>query len=118
MPQITVDHSASLTPGFDRSAFALALHEEVVRTAAAKPEACKTQFRATEVASYAYEAGGHALVHVVIGLLAGRSEETKAQLSENVLELVRRFVGDGGGLGVHAAVEVRELDASYRKFDA
>jgi 5-carboxymethyl-2-hydroxymuconate isomerase len=118
MPQITVDYSAVLSEGFDRPAFAKALHEEVVRTAAAKPEACNTQFRASEDTTVGPDTDGHAIVHVTLGLLAGRTDQTKATLAENVLELLRRYVKPDGALALHASAEVRDLDPSYRKFDA
>ncbi|MFK0115793.1 5-carboxymethyl-2-hydroxymuconate Delta-isomerase [Streptomyces sp. NPDC090994] len=115
MPQITVDHSAQLTDGFDRPGFAKALHAAVVEIAAARPPACKTQFRATEVTTVGPDTEGHAVVHVTIGLLPGRTEETKARLTEAVLDLLRDHIKTG--LSLHASAEVRELDASYRKFE-
>ncbi|MDX3458374.1 5-carboxymethyl-2-hydroxymuconate Delta-isomerase [Streptomyces sp. ME02-8801-2C] len=117
MPQITVDYSDSLAEAFDRRGFALALHDEVVATAKAKPEACKTQFRRTEDATVGADSDGHAIVHVWIGMLTGRTTETKNQLTEAVLELVRAHVKPVADLALHASVEVRELDDSYRKFD-
>ncbi|MFD7712660.1 5-carboxymethyl-2-hydroxymuconate Delta-isomerase [Streptomyces sp. NPDC059785] len=117
MPQITVDYSASLDGAFDRRAFALALHERTVDIAAAKPEACKTQFRRTEDTVVGPEADGHAIVHVALRLLAGRTEETKARLAEAVLELLRTHVKPAEGVGLHASAEVCDLDPSYRKFD-
>ena len=117
MPQITVDYSAVLSEGFDRPAFAKALHEEVVRTAAAKPEACKTRFRRIEDTVVGPDTDGHAIVHVALGLLAGRTDETKVRLTENVLELLRQHVKLSAGLAFHASAEVRDLDPSYRKFE-
>ncbi|MFG2795910.1 isomerase [Streptomyces pseudovenezuelae] len=117
MPQITVDHSRFVS--FDREEFARGLHTALVEIAAAKPEACKTQFRASEVTAFGYEDpadGGHAVVHVTIGLLAGRTDETKARLTEAVLELLREHIEDDGAV-LHASAEVRDLDASYRKFE-
>ncbi|WP_200303571.1 5-carboxymethyl-2-hydroxymuconate Delta-isomerase [Streptomyces adelaidensis] len=118
MPQITVDYSAVLAEGFDRPGFAKALHEEVVRTAAAKPEACKTQFRAGGDTTVGPDTAGHAVVHVTLGLLAGRTDETKVKLTENVLELLREYLKPEGGLALHVSAEVRDLAPSYRKFDA
>lgn len=118
MPQISVDYSAVLSGDFDRPGFAKALHEEVVRTAAAKPEACKTQFRRTEDTTVGPDTEGHAVVHVTMGLLAGRTDETKATLTENVLGLLREYVKVADGLSFHASAEVRDLDPSYRKFEA
>ena len=57
-------------------------------------------------------------MHVTLGLLAGRTDETKARLTEAVLELLRRYVKSDGELALHASAEVRDLDPSYRKFDA
>lgn len=115
MPQITVDHTP--LSGFDRAAFAKELHTAVVEIAAAKPEACKSLFRTADHTAYAYGDDGaeHAIVHVTLGLLAGRTEETKAELTAAVLELVKKHVGEGGPV-VHASAEVRELDPSYKKF--
>lgn len=118
MPQITVDHSRFVS--FDREEFARGLHTALVEIAAAKPEACKTQFRASEVTAFGYEdpgEHGHAVVHVTMGLLAGRTEETKAKLTEAVLELLREHIEDDGGVVLHASAEVRDLAPSYRKFE-
>ncbi|MHC5908375.1 5-carboxymethyl-2-hydroxymuconate Delta-isomerase [Streptomyces sp. S6] len=114
MPQITVDHSAELTPAFDRAAFARDLHTAVVEIAAAKPEACKTQFRAAEYSAFGYEGEGHGIVHVTLGLLAGRTPEVKAELTAAVLELLKKHIADEG-IALHASAEVRELDPSYKK---
>ncbi|MEU2284016.1 5-carboxymethyl-2-hydroxymuconate Delta-isomerase [Streptomyces sp. NPDC013178] len=117
MPQITVDYSDRLADDFDRPGFAKALHDAVVEIAAAKPPACKTQFRRTEDATVGPDTQGHAIVHVHIGLLAGRTEETRARLTETVLELLRQHVKPAEGLTLHASAEVRDLDPSYRKYD-
>ncbi|MFI2505054.1 5-carboxymethyl-2-hydroxymuconate Delta-isomerase [Streptomyces sp. NPDC018972] len=117
MPQITVDYSGPLAEGFDRPAFARDLHTAVVEIAAAKQPACKTRFRRTEDVVVGPDSDGHALVHVHIALLAGRSDETKARLTEAVLELLRQYVKPAEGVVLHASAEVRDLDASYRKFE-
>ncbi|MER5843122.1 isomerase [Streptomyces prasinus] len=120
MPQITVDHSAQVTSSFDCDwpAFVRDLHGTVVEIAAAKLPACKTRLRPTGDVFIGHEpVGDHALVHVHIALLPGRTEETKARLTEAALELVRRHVRASGGLTLHASAEVRELDASYRKYE-
>ncbi|MEU6380843.1 isomerase [Streptomyces sp. NPDC046909] len=119
MPQITVDYSQTIGPAFDRDGFARALHEATVEIAAAKPEACKTQFRPSAYTAFGYEdpdEQGHAVVHVTLGLLAGRTDETKAKLTEAVLELLRKHIEDETGIVLHASAEVRDLDPSYRKF--
>ncbi|MET8164629.1 5-carboxymethyl-2-hydroxymuconate Delta-isomerase [Streptomyces sp. NPDC057456] len=123
MPQITVERS----PGLDHvdwNAFALALHPVVVEVAAARLEACKTRVLRTEdevVGDVVGATGssGPAIVHVTLALLAGRSDETKAELTEAVLDLLRKHVGPTDGVtSVHASAEVRDLDPSYRKYES
>ncbi|MFF7755526.1 5-carboxymethyl-2-hydroxymuconate Delta-isomerase [Streptomyces sp. NPDC007971] len=120
MPQITVDYTAVLeeSGAFDMDGYARALHEAVVEIAAASPQACKTLFRDC-LAAYGYEPmdGRHVVVHVTIGLLAGRSEGTRAKVTQAALELLRTHVEQEEGTTLHASAEVRDLDPSYRKFD-
>ncbi|WP_406435071.1 isomerase [Streptomyces sp. NBC_00631] len=117
MPQITVDYTATAGPDFDRKGFARALHGAVVEIAAAKPEACKTLFRAAEETAFGYGTdGAHVIVHVTFGLLAGRTDETKAKLTETTLELLREHLKPEGAV-LHASAEVRDLDPSYRKYE-
>jgi 5-carboxymethyl-2-hydroxymuconate isomerase len=121
MPQIIVEFPPALDH-VDWASFALALHPVVVETAAARLEACKTRTLRTAgdvVADVAGAgAGGSAIVHVTIALLAGRSDETKATLSEATLELLRKHIEPTDGVTLHASVEIRDLDPSYRKFEA
>ncbi|NIK55349.1 5-carboxymethyl-2-hydroxymuconate Delta-isomerase [Kribbella shirazensis] len=120
MPQITVDYSHPVEDAFDVDGFTRVLHETVVDIAAAKPEACKTLIRYDCLSAYGYDDRadeGHALVHVTIGLLPGRTEETKARLTEATVELLRKHIAPQDGVTVHASAEVRELDASYRKLE-
>ncbi|WP_306189235.1 MULTISPECIES: 5-carboxymethyl-2-hydroxymuconate Delta-isomerase [unclassified Streptomyces] len=120
MPQIIVDYSHPVEDSFDLKGFARAVHETTVEIAAAKPEACKTLFRYSDYCAVGYddpEADGHAIVHVTIGLLAGRSDETKARLTEAVLELIRKHIKPEDGVVLHASAETRELDPSYRRFN-
>ncbi|MEV7362969.1 5-carboxymethyl-2-hydroxymuconate Delta-isomerase [Streptomyces sp. NPDC003328] len=118
MPQITVDYSASLEDSFDRRGFAPALHAEVVEIAAARIEACKTQFRRTGDTTVGADLEGHAVVHVTLGLLAGRSDDTRVRLTEVTLELLRQHVKPAEGVALHLSAEVRDLDPSYRKSES
>ncbi|MEV5544993.1 isomerase [Streptomyces sp. NPDC052309] len=114
MPQITVERSAYLDD-VDWEEFAVALHPVVVETAAARLEACKTRVLRTEDDIVGAEWERHAIVNVSIALLAGRSDETKARLTEAVVELLRGHVQPQDGLTLHLSAEVRDLAPSYRK---
>lgn len=115
MPQITVDYSAELDDTFDRRGFALALHPLVAETVTTKVAACKTRFRRVDESVVADAVTGDAILHISIGLLPGRSDEIKAQLTESVLELLAAHIKPADDLTVHASAETRDLDASYRK---
>lgn len=115
MPQITVDYSAELDDAFDRAGFAGALHPLIAETVSTKIAACKTRFRRVEETVVADAPGGDGLVHVDISLLAGRTPEVKARLTESVRDLLVVHIRPTAGLTLHLSAETRDLDASYRK---
>lgn len=118
MPQITVDYSAELDDTFDRSGFAGALHPLIAETVTTKIAACKTRFRRVDETVVADAPGGEAIVHIDIALLAGRTPEVRAQLTESVVELLAAYIRPAEGLNLNLSAETRDLDPSYRKSDA
>ncbi|WP_432089667.1 5-carboxymethyl-2-hydroxymuconate Delta-isomerase [Streptomyces sp. bgisy095] len=114
MPQILVTRTGR--DDVDWEGFASALNQLVAEKAAARLEACKTQVvRGEDVAVGADTQGRDLMVDVTIGLLAGRTDETKAELTEAVVDLLRKFAGPEDGYRMHVFAEVRDLDPSYRK---
>ncbi|GGS84481.1 isomerase [Streptomyces tanashiensis] len=109
MPQITVDYSAPL----DRRGFARALHPLVVETVDTTLDACKTRFREVEELVVGDGAADDVVVHVEIALLSGRTDEVKARLADAVLDLLPAHLK--ATEGVRLSVEIRDLEASYRK---
>ncbi|MCX5380754.1 5-carboxymethyl-2-hydroxymuconate Delta-isomerase [Streptomyces sp. NBC_00091] len=116
MPQITVDFSASLSDRFDRRGFALALHALTAEAVDVSVETCKTRFRRVEETFVADGAPEHAVVHVDLALLPGRTEEVRARLSRAVLDLVREYTDAGPDAVVHWSVDVTELTEAYTKY--
>jgi 5-carboxymethyl-2-hydroxymuconate isomerase len=113
MPHSTVDYSDALTEAFDRQAFALALHPLVADIATTKVDACKTRFRRVDEAVIADGSPGHALIHIELALLPGRTPETKSALTAAVLDLVRRHTAATPGLSVATSVDVSDLGPAY-----
>ncbi|MFI0740745.1 5-carboxymethyl-2-hydroxymuconate Delta-isomerase [Streptomyces sp. NPDC021100] len=113
MPHFAVDYSESLADVFDRRAFAQALHPLTAEVLDTPITNCKTRFRRCE-AVVAADLPGQSLVHVEVALLAGRTDEQKAALSEAVLALVREHTAGAEGV-LHASVNVGELGAAYRR---
>ncbi|MFF5638226.1 5-carboxymethyl-2-hydroxymuconate Delta-isomerase [Streptomyces sp. NPDC012825] len=114
MPQILVTRTGR--DDVDWEGFASALNQLVAEKAATRLETCKTQVVRGEDSAVGTDVEEHGgLVHVAIGLLAGRTDETKAELTEAVVDLLRRFAGPEDGCRMHVSAEVRDLDPSYRK---
>lgn len=118
MPHITVDYSENLESSFDRRAFALALHPLVAETVDTKLAACKTRFRRADTMVVAGGAPTDAAVYIDIALLAGRTTELKAKLSESVVALLAGYLKPVDGVMPPVYAEVRDLAPSYRKSES
>ncbi|WP_390898462.1 5-carboxymethyl-2-hydroxymuconate Delta-isomerase [Streptomyces angustmyceticus] len=116
MPHITVDYDAPLDGFFDRRRFAFELHALAAETVEGiTVESCKTRFRRVDEAVVAGGEPGQALVHVDFAILPGRTAETKAALSQAVLDLVCSHTAAVPDTVVHASVDVSDLSGAYRK---
>lgn len=110
MPQITVDYSPELSQSFDRRGFALALHRAAGPVVGSEPAHFKTRFRPIDEHVIGEDTGGAAMVHVRVGLLTGRTTETKQQLGKVVLEQAGHSLTPVPGLTVSVTVEVFDMD--------
>ncbi|MEW1751634.1 5-carboxymethyl-2-hydroxymuconate Delta-isomerase [Streptomyces angustmyceticus] len=116
MPHITVDYDAPLDGFFDRRCFARELHTLAAKTVdGITVESCKTRFRRVDEAVIADGEPGQALIHIDFAILPGRTTETKAALSQAVLDLVRSHTAAVPDTVVHASVDVSDLSGAYRK---
>ncbi|MER7053113.1 MULTISPECIES: isomerase [unclassified Streptomyces] len=114
MPHILVTRTGG--DEVDWEGLATALNRAAVEKAGARLEACKTQVVRGEYTSVGDDTSpDHVFAHVTFGLLAGRSDETKAQLTEAAVDLMRTFIGPEDGRRAYVSAEVRDLDPSYRK---
>ncbi|MBV6698301.1 5-carboxymethyl-2-hydroxymuconate Delta-isomerase [Kitasatospora aureofaciens] len=115
MPQISVDYSAGLAGSFDRRALGLAINRLAVKTIDAKPEACKTLFRASDEFVVGESAGPDTQVLVEFQIFPGRTPEAKAALSEGVLALLAEHITPAPGTRLFTAVNIADIDRdSYR----
>ncbi|MFF5207064.1 5-carboxymethyl-2-hydroxymuconate Delta-isomerase [Streptosporangium sp. NPDC000396] len=116
MPQILVEYSDNMTDAFDRRGFALALHTLVATMAETALDSCKTRFRPIEEYVIADGAAHHAMVHIEVGLLSGRTAEAKSELARAVLALARDHMKPTPRLTVQTTVDIADLDGdSYQK---
>lgn len=115
MPQITVEYSAELSEGFDRRAFALALHQAVSPLVGSEVAAFKTRFRRIEE-SVIGDGSPAAMVHVRVGLLTGRPVELKQEVGRTALGIAQAHLKPVEGLPTQVTLEVYDMDREqYQK---
>ncbi|MFE6056024.1 5-carboxymethyl-2-hydroxymuconate Delta-isomerase [Kitasatospora sp. NPDC056446] len=110
MPQILVDHSAELD--FDRAGLADELHRAVTEVIDTTVAECKTLFRPAAGHRVGDGTTGESVVLVEVKILAGRTAEQRAALTDRVLAVLRSRIGRPAALGV----QVTELDRDTYRF--
>ncbi|MFG1806452.1 5-carboxymethyl-2-hydroxymuconate Delta-isomerase [Streptomyces sp. NPDC049040] len=110
MPHTTVEYSGSLAESLDRPAFCKALHEALVTVAGGRAGGCKTRFVRHDDLFIDDGAPHHAMVHVEMSLLSGRTPQTKRALTEAVLAALREHTAPTPHLAVQFSVDLRDLD--------
>jgi 5-carboxymethyl-2-hydroxymuconate isomerase len=118
MPHTTVEYSGTLADALDRPGFGKALHETLVTVAGGRADGCKTRFVRHDDLWIADGSDHHAMIHVEIALLSGRTPETKRALTEAVLANLREHTAPAPESAVQFSVTVRDLDRdSYVRED-
>ncbi|CAG7631174.1 5-carboxymethyl-2-hydroxymuconate Delta-isomerase [Actinacidiphila bryophytorum] len=110
MPHTTVEYSGTLAEALDRPAFGKALHEALVTVAGGRAGGCKTRFVRHDDLWIADGSPHHAMVHVEISLLSGRTPEVKRALTEAVLAALREHTAPTPQYAVQFSVDLRDLD--------
>ncbi|MFC5290778.1 5-carboxymethyl-2-hydroxymuconate Delta-isomerase [Actinokineospora guangxiensis] len=114
MPQITVEYSAEIADSFDRRGFALALHPVLAEVAGTGVAGFKTRFVPLDDVVIGDGAPGVAMVHVRIGLLSGRTGETKKAVSDVAQVVLGKHLSPASA--VQVSVEIVDMDSgSYTK---
>ncbi|MER7580647.1 isomerase [Kitasatospora sp. NPDC097691] len=110
VPQILVDHSAELD--FDRTAFADEVHKAITEVIDTTVDHCKTLFRPAAHHRVGDGTTGEAAVLVEIKILAGRTAEQRAELTDRILTILCSRITRPAALGV----QVTELDRDTYRF--
>ncbi len=117
MPQLEIEYSAKLPIVDELSKLAVDLHYVIAREADADLGSFKTRITPLENVVIADGSDRHAMVHLDIRLLSGRSERAKFATGEAALAALRdRLEWLVGDYAVQFTVEVHDLDrANYHK---
>jgi 5-carboxymethyl-2-hydroxymuconate isomerase len=118
MPHIRVEYSAELADAFDRAGFAKDAHATIVEVAGGRAAGCKSRFVRLDDTYIADGSPHYTMIHAEIALLAGRSAQTKRELSGQALALLRRHTAPAPQFEVQFSVDVRDLDTeSYERHE-
>ncbi|MDT5026650.1 MAG: 5-carboxymethyl-2-hydroxymuconate isomerase [Micromonosporaceae bacterium] len=114
MPQVTVQYSAALAAGFDRRGFALAVHAAASDLISSALRGFKTRFLILDETVVGDGNPNHHMVHAIVDILPGRSEELKTQLGELVLGLLETHLTIPSAFSVQVTAEIRELHSYHQ----
>ena len=117
MPQINIEYSANLPKGERLAELAQALHRALPAIIDSDLDSFKT--RLTRLDNYVIGDGapGHAMLHIDLRILTGRTDAVKTAAGKAALDLAVKHVGAVPvGMDVQITVEVGALDrANYHK---
>lgn len=114
MPQVTVQYPAALAAGFDRRGFALAVHAAASDLISSALGGFKTRFFVLDETVVGDGNPNHHMVHAIVDILPGRSEELKTRLGELVLGLLEANLTIPSAFSVQVTTEIRELHAYHQ----
>jgi len=111
MPHLIVDHSANVADTHDMGTFCTTLWEGAAATGHFK-DTSAIKVRCLPCAHWHIGTQPQSFVHVTVRILEGRSPETRADLSAQILALLETALPDVGTI----SVDIREFEkASYVK---
>lgn len=113
MPQVRLETSRRVCDAFDSAPLFAALHPMLVEKVKATLEACKSRVAVIEQTHIAEGSADRDMMHLEIGLIAGRTPEAKKDLGTAVLALLRDHaaaVEAKTGLRISTTVRLVDMD--------
>lgn len=118
MPHLTLEHSSNITLPDDHRSVLLDLHRALNEIGGIAIGNCKSRiYRADSFAIGDESAQRDGFVHLDIIFVAGRSEETKAQISRACLEILKTAFLPGANCPLQITVNVGDIPIEvYSKY--
>jgi 5-carboxymethyl-2-hydroxymuconate isomerase len=118
MPQASVEYSSNVADLFDVHGFAQVLHAKLVELPGTELQSCKTRLVELNDVVIGDGSPDHAMVHIDIGILSGRSPQQKTGLGKSVLAAALSFLREWQGDNLQVTVAVNDLDIeNYHKVE-
>lgn len=115
MPHLTLEYTANLQ-GFDARKVLLTLNQTLVASGQFEERDIKSRAIPLETFVIGTTPGDRSFVHVVLAILSGRTDETKRQISESLLQILNKVVEQPTDSHLQLCVEIQEIHrASYAK---
>lgn len=116
MPHIVLEYSNNVVLPQKAEILLERVHQLLVNKLPTQIENCKSRTRVCDTFVVGDGRSDHAFVHMSIKILAGRSEEHKAFIAQELLDMMDDFFLTGQTLpGLHLSVEIEDLDQGYCK---
>lgn len=111
MPHITVEYSSNLNQRISMRDVIAGIHAAVLASGAFEKGGVRTRAISQDLYVVADGDPDNSFIHVDMRIAPGRSAETKKQVSQSILEVLREHTKEvmkQYGLGI--SIEIRELD--------
>lgn len=116
MPHLILEYSKNIDGKLNFEPLVLMLHKILENKLPTDISSCKTRILAHESFFIGNGNAENAFVHLTIKILAGRSDENKNQLGNEILREMRVFFQPNqSNLILQLSVEVKDLDKHYFK---
>ncbi len=119
MPHLTLEHTGNVDPNVEFEAVFLRLHS-VLADAGIKLANCKSRATVRDLFYVANGTGSSAFVHLDVRFMEGVPGESKQEIGEGVLAVLRDCFGAPPGIDdFQITVEIRDIERdAYFKFPA
>ena len=114
MPHLTIEYSANLAADVDIQALVDGLHEAAIETGVFPLGGIRTRAAARQHYRIADGDPGHAFVHVVLRIAAGRDAATRERAGQHVFDALTRLlapVAEAHGLAI--SFELQEIAPAW-----
>lgn len=115
MPHLILEYSNNIDKNLDLKCLFVALHKLLEEKLPTDISNCKSRYIPRELFFIGNGEDKNAFAHLTIKILAGRSDEIKNELGNNMLKIMSDFFHLKKDAELHLSVELVDLNKDYYK---